>query len=107
MLSQPPSAAYMRQWIGSALFLNQCWIIVNWILRNKLQWNFNQNTNFFIHENASKNIVCKMAAILSRGDELKYKKNFATLNGCVIHYAWTWTSYSHAPTPNSAPRYKD
>ena len=26
---------------------------------------------FFIHENASENIVCEMAAILSRGDELK------------------------------------
>ena len=33
----------------------------------KLQWNFNQNTKLFIHGNASENIVCKMAAILSRG----------------------------------------
>ena len=23
--------------------LNQCWVIVNWTLRNKLQWNCNQN----------------------------------------------------------------
>ena len=34
---------------------------------NKLQWKFNQNTNLFIHENASENIACEMAAILSRG----------------------------------------
>ena len=32
-------------------YLNQCWLIVEWILRNKLQWNSNQNTKLFIHEN--------------------------------------------------------
>ena len=37
---------------------------------NKLQWNSNQNTKRFFQENASKNVVCEMAAILSRGDEL-------------------------------------
>ena len=48
----PSSAACMRQWIRSTLvqiiacrffvpnhYLNQCWIIVNWTLRNKLQRN--------------------------------------------------------------------
>ena len=34
-------------------------------LRNKLQWNLNQNIKVFIHENASEYIVCKKAAILS------------------------------------------
>ena len=82
--SSPPSAAYMLQWIRSALVqimachlfstkpynLNQYWVIVNWTLRNKLQWNFNQNTKFFIHKNASGN-VCKMAAVLSRGRRVK------------------------------------
>ena len=33
--------------------------------------NSNQNTNIFIHENASEIIVCEMASILSREDELK------------------------------------
>ena len=46
--------------------LNQCCVIVDWTLRNKLQWTFNQNTKLFIHENAAQNIVCEMAAILSR-----------------------------------------
>ena len=32
----------------------------------KFQWNFNQNTKLFIHDNASQNTVCKMAAILSK-----------------------------------------
>ena len=27
-------------------YLNQCWVIVNWTLRNKLHWNFNWNKNF-------------------------------------------------------------
>ena len=48
-------------------YLRQCWVIVNCILRTKVQWNFNQNTKLFSHENASENIVCKMATILSRG----------------------------------------
>ena len=30
------------------------------------EWNFNQNTNIFIHENAFENIVCETAAILFR-----------------------------------------
>ena len=47
--------------------LDQCWVIVILILRNKLQWNFNQNTELFIHQYASENTVREMAAILSRG----------------------------------------
>ena len=39
---------------------------------NKFQLNINQNTTLFIHENASENIVCQKAAILSRGDEIMY-----------------------------------
>ena len=51
-------------------YLNQCWIIVNWTLRNKLLWNSYQNTKLFIHKNVFENIVCEMASVLSRGDEL-------------------------------------
>ena len=76
--SSPPNVACMRQLIGSTLvqiiknsapshYLNQCWRIVNWTLGDKRQWNLNQNTKFFIHENAFENIVCEMVAILSRG----------------------------------------
>ena len=31
--------------------LNQCWNFVYWTRRNKLQWNFNRNSNIFIKEN--------------------------------------------------------
>ena len=57
------SDAYMRRWTGSSLvqimacpcsppshYLNQCWNIVNWTFRNKLQWHFNRNSNIFIQE---------------------------------------------------------
>ena len=81
--SSLPGAAYMRQWTGSALvqimacrlfgakplsepMLKYCQLD----LTNKLQWNSNRNTKFFIQENAFENVVCEMAAILSRGDDL-------------------------------------
>ena len=74
----------MRQRMGSALvqirlvadsapshFLNQCWIFVNWALRNKLQWNSIQITEVFINKNAFENILYEMVAILSRGRWVK------------------------------------
>ena len=47
-------------------YLNQCWDIVHWTLRNKLKWNFNGHSCIFIQENALKNGVCEMASVLSR-----------------------------------------
>ena len=44
-------------------YLNQCLDIVNWSLRNKFQWNLNQNSHIFIQENAFENVFWKMAAI--------------------------------------------
>ena len=52
-------------------YLNQCWNIVNWTLRNKLQLNW--NPNIFVQENAFEN-VCKMASILSRPQCAKWEK---------------------------------
>ena len=46
-------------------------VTVNWTLRNKLQWNCNQNT-CLIDENAFQMVVCEMAAVLSRRNELKW-----------------------------------
>ena len=61
-----PCLVYIIFVCGSSHCLNQCWVIVNWTLMNKLQWNFNQNTKLFIHENASQNTVCEMVTILSK-----------------------------------------
>ena len=41
-------------------------ICVLYFVRNDNQWKFDQNAKYFIHEIASKGIVCEMAAILSR-----------------------------------------
>ena len=49
----------------STHYLNQCWIIVNWVLRYKLQWQFHPNTNLFIEEYAFENGVCKMLNVLT------------------------------------------
>ena len=110
---------WFTQWLvaysAPSHYLNQCWVIVNWTLRNKLQWNFNQTTKFFIHVNASENVVCEMAAILSRGWWVNWPKQGrvkiakATLVGETIYhstctYLEYWrcrTSCSHSTTCRS------
>ena len=98
--SSPPSAAYMHHLIGSALVqimacrlfraihLNQ--VTVNWTLKNKHQWNLNQNTKLVIEEKASKNIVCEIVAILSRGkwvkDIIKKDKAYIKLANIAMHH---------------------
>ena len=58
---------WFRNWLvvypAPSHHLNQCQLIVNWTLRNKLQWNSNQNTKLPIHENAFANVVLEMAVI--------------------------------------------
>ena len=58
---------WFRQWLvtcsAPSHYLNQCWNIVNWTFRNKLQWIFNRNTNIFVHEIAFENVVCDMASM--------------------------------------------
>ena len=79
-----PSDAYMRRktnhhwfrlwlvaWTAPSHYMNQCWNIVNWTLRNKLLWYFNRNSNIFIQENALENVVCEMAYSLSRPECVK------------------------------------
>ena len=98
----PPSAVYMRQWIGSALvqimacrlfgtkpLSKQCWVIVNWTLRNKLQWSFNPNIKLLIQENVPENIVCEMAAILSRFQCVKECALYITVCNVASILVWT------------------
>ena len=72
-------------------YLNHCWKIVNCTLRNKLQWNFNQNSNVFIHENALQNLICEMASTLPQPQ-------------CVNQWssvAFTWSNFTgNAPDMN-------
>ena len=69
-------------------YLNQCWVIVNWTLRNKFQWNFNENEIPFVHENASENIVCETAAILSRGRWVNTVNKWIVFE--LVYFKWTW-----------------
>ena len=82
--SSPPSAAYMRHWIRSALIQviacrlfgakplpDQCWPIVNWTLGNKFQWNSNRNSIIFIYKNTFEIVVCEKGRPFCPGrDEL-------------------------------------
>ena len=45
--------------------LNHCWLIVDWAIGNKFQWNLNWNIPIFIQENQFENVIHNMAAILS------------------------------------------
>ena len=42
------------------------WNIVNWTLRNKLQWNLNRHSYIFIQEYSFQNVVCEVRVSLSR-----------------------------------------
>ena len=61
---------WLKQWLvtwsAPSHYLNQCWNIFNWTLRNKFRWNLNQNSYIFIQENAFENVVWEMAAIFSQ-----------------------------------------
>ena len=79
--------------------LSWCWLTVNCTLRNKLQWNHNQNTKLFIQENAFENGVCKMSAILFRPQCVNLRLHYtATCHVCPfyirIHTSWWNTSIS-------------
>ena len=41
---------------------NQCWNIVNWILKNKPEWNFNLNSNI-LHTEVADDLVTQVARI--------------------------------------------
>ena len=89
---------WLRQWLvtyfAPSHYLNQCWVIAIWALRNKLQWNFNQNKKLFIHENTSENIVCEPVAILSRGRWVKSGHGWPPnrLAWAVGHASKNWTT---------------
>ena len=60
------SDKWLVAWSAPSHYLNQCWNIVNWTMRNKLQWNFKQSSTIFIQENEFESVVCQTTAILSR-----------------------------------------
>ena len=84
---------WFRQWLvaysAPSHYLNQYWVIINWTLRNDLQWNYNHNAKLFSHENAFEIIVCEIAAICPGGDELtqhwlKVMARQWTIASCIV-----------------------
>ena len=67
-------------WWVTHYYLNQCWNIVDLVLRNKIQWNDNCNLFIFIQENAFEYVVCEMAAILSQP---QYVNLYVTETGSI------------------------
>ena len=56
---------WLVAWLVPSHYLNHCWLIFDWTLGNKCQWNVNQNAIIFKTENVFENVVCKMATTLS------------------------------------------
>ena len=77
-ITMRPFRQWLVAWPALSHYLSQCYNIVNWTLRNKIQWNLTQNSYIFIQENAFENVVWKMADILSR---LQYIRPFRTSFG--------------------------
>ena len=61
----------------------------NWTPRNKLQWNFNRNSDIFIQEKPSKTVVWKMLAILSRSQCVIVRR--AGLLWSQQDFEWRWS----------------
>ena len=61
--------------------------IVNWTLRNKLQWNVNGNSNIFIEENTFENVICKKMS-LSSWPQCVNKKHVSLLTWCPHMRLW-------------------
>ena len=63
---------WLVAWSAPSHYLNRCLNIVNWTLRNKLQWKLKRNSYIFFQDNAFENIVCETAGILSRPQCVKH-----------------------------------
>ena len=73
-----PNHHCFRQWLvawpAPRHYRDQYWNIVNWTLRNKLQWNYTRNSDIFIQEKAFESVVCEMTAICLRLNVSTYFK---------------------------------
>ena len=70
-------------------YLNQFWVIVNWILRKKLLWNLNQSTNVSFTKMHLVISSAKWRTYFPRGDDLTLRVNHAVRYSRVqIQYIW-------------------
>ena len=69
--------------LASAKPLSECWNIVNWTLRNKLQ-QFIYPNSFSFQENPLQNVVWKMAATMPRPQCVKFVTCSIWLSACPL-----------------------
>ena len=88
---------WLVTWLAPSHYLNQCWNIVNWNLRNKLQWNLKQNSYIFIEKNACKSSV--------KWGQFKFCLGLNVLTGHIIspvHHA-PWLTKFPSASPGMLP----
>ena len=77
-------------------YLNLWWLIINWVLGNKLKENFNEMVTILCRQSAFENIVCKMATIFTRPQCVKYSQILSTTPVITImwdnshHMVYSW-----------------
>ena len=87
---------WFRQWLVACSvpshYLNQCWNIINLTLKIKIQLNVKWNSYIIIQENAFENVICKMAAILSRPRRVKWRQEKLPPGGHAPFLTWLMAS---------------
>ena len=68
-------------------YLHQIWIIGTCTIRNKFQWNRNQNTHIFIQENELRDVIRKMAPCVT--DPLKRESAIDRRTFCSTYDLFT------------------
>ena len=74
-------------------YLNQCWNTVNWILRNKLQWDFNRKSNIFKKMHLKTSGKCWSFCL-----DLSVLKNSFTSNSNAVTLEQRWLPITHSNT---------
>ena len=70
----------------------QCWLIVDWTLGNKFQWNLNRNSYIFIQENAIEYIVCQIGDHFVQGRWVNLL--WMAFHAALYHYnPWGWETH--------------
>ena len=80
---------WFRQWLVAnsmpSHYLNQCWAIINWTLREKLQWNFNWNTKLCIHDDVFQNVVSENGGHFVQGRWVNTLEHTSFVIWCIYH----------------------
>ena len=87
-------------------YLNQYWNIVNSNFRNRRQWNRKRNSQISIQRNAFENVVCEMAATLSRPQcvKPKWKPSISVIIEIIVGFFIRGLSHSEMSRITSVPQ---